>query len=1598
MKKRVQHITILLLLLLMSSCEPNWMNPFSGPGPEGYYPEGVPVTLILPFGSTEKYEIKVGTKAEASEIDESRIHDLYVMIFDQGDPDSEDDIHKRENPPRIYGRYFSYDHKVETLTELNNTSNECWYVENKAINDAEEKNTTGAVKISTVSCANAILVLIANVDNAVMNLDGEDPIDRLKEVRSLNELSGLTVELEQEVVNRKDLFLMTGKMAVNTTEMKWGTLPKNYDSNYQISLTPIDAKVKFRIKVNTDNIEKITPVYWQVCNTPNSCFLDENYSENGKNYPEDIRYFDTQTSYFEGTEVEGGETYYTFCFYMLENRQAPNNEDIISYYQRELQDKVDTGEEGYEKSSPPYGTNYVENTDWVFAPPRGTYVKFDMIITLKPAGLISYQDVDPSISINHALTSDAIFTVHLGNFSSSDTEERNSLNDYSTLRGQSYVYTITINNTSKIFAEVKNDVEDQPGQEGFLLLTDDEIVNADAHYEYHQLTFNYRPGMTQEKFSWYVKTPFGEGGPDLYLREDGKYDYEADGRTYNVGGVEKIGPQRDYKWVKFGVNTVLDSEETIDGETHPAGSYTAKRHKYPGDNHYDPEWEPGKEVRDVDDAGNPIECNDPNRDRPDLMDITQLIKFIFDETNKETEHISDPSKPISAFVPESSGNKVIRVTAFIDEYYYERNPLTGNVDKDLWREFVNAQPREMHILSDAKSSRDRKSDVILSSHSIIQQSIQTIYNIYSPGLRTLWGCEHVDEMRKKTNGWPYWPYSNTEGNGWESGKPGKAGEYSDVGKENGRLNSAYIWGLRSNNKFNGDDVTDQEWEDFLDYKVANKIPELKTDYQGMAWSCMTRNRDNNGNGVIDREEVRWYMASANQLVGMWVGTESLSISARLYQPSEGQWRAHIISSTDWRVCWSEEGGGATRYDWDYDGHAWSSVEDASAGESVRCIRNIGTFDDGETKDISFAPYNWTIDSYFTLDAHPDGSYTFLFDRLNPKSIRELTEKELPYHDQFSFSNRVYKKMITQSPSQDISYSVNLSEINTRVSQKGYNEFCPPGYRFPNQSEMALMSLYLPNSFFDMPGGAYMPSRTFYDRGYFGLPGKKDDPLMTPAEKLNENVKVGWGYSTNDHKPHCAPYNATMNHSRCVKDEDMTGTIEGDLELGTEVLHPGDKWKVFFNFASMGSSIIDAKLKLCYTTHSGTYREDEVLITKAPSGLEYRTHQEVRIPTLAELGLEAFDLQTEKKNMKFKIEMRNAAGTDTTFHTDFVLASHYGGTIDILPDFDPNNGFKIRINAESSSSAFPIKTVKLRWRQENGAYTEQNVTVADQTRSSGTFDCYWHPAWLDNNTVVADNTKYYFSAIVGGDTDEGVVGRNINLDDAEMEFLKINYNPNPAPQGGWTYSNRGQATNRWYPQAIANLNFDQGDFIDAFLDVTNCVYIPKQEGTVDGNNDLGMDNLIAIGPETHPIQQEPNNNGVEWKPNNVLFYYPAHVIKNGNGVDNLQIAVLSSNTTSRIQPFDINSGKLRLLLKKDNGRGWLLINNFTGNEDSEPDWTADIGKNGHPTQQEIPTYAANAQSRIDNLVSKTTLYVASTEGNHRSRALYKYVRVVRKHSY
>lgn len=1595
MGKRIR-IGFLLLLLLAVSCVREDL-------PMRYtVPEGTPVTLTIGFNATTPVDVRVSTKAEASRADESRVHDLYVLIFDSS------------SGTKKYGRYFSNQHKWDNLTPLtsSNNENEGWYVRNKTLDGAVDpvtgaavETTVGAVRIATAALADCTLVLLANVDNTLISLGGEDPLDALNSVTNYTALKNLPVRLEQDIIVRNDLFLMQGEIAnLDMTSMTWDTGDTSVDgfgTTYRVTLSPIDAKVKFRIKVNSSTIRDFIPHKWSVSNLPSSCYL---YSRDLYAFPsgDEHFYFDTEPVYFEGEETDAGGTWQTFTFYMLEsclksNTQTPN------YSARELQTKH-AAPVTYTDETGTHTIQYVSNgtetdKEWAYAPANSPYVTFSASITLKDTGISNLDDNapagtgwDPSTNPQPVgVTGEMSYTVHLGNFSHTGDDpnaaeyDTPNPSDYNTIRGHFYTYDITINNAANLYAEVKSfhpddhdyaGLENQPGQEGSLLLNSGGVVNCDAHYEYRSIEFAYNSTLAGQLssnpdyhvFSWYVRTPFTKDGYPTW--DSSSHRYEAD------------STKTDFLWVKFAINA-------LESGTDPKQStYSERRIPYPGNNKYNYDWYPGA---DLDSDG------DTEDDIPVLLDINQLINYIYYNYKRKIAGSGD------IFDQDDK----IRATAFVNEYYYEWDPFTGQVNPNLWRNFVNADPREMHILSDVQSSRDRMSNLINSSHSIIQRSIQTIYNVDSPELNSIWGVEHKDEVREtkdeSSQDWTGWP--------WGISSDATINAHSKS-EENGRLNSAALWGL-----YPSPDSNHDEWVDFLEYAVINSIPELDADHRKMAYSCLTRNRDNDGDGVIDPEEIRWYMASINQLKGMWVGNESLSTTARVYQPWGSDWRAHVISSTcpsnaaTPKVLNAEEG--VATFDYTAAGPSWAGG--GAAGErlreSVRCVRNVGTYTVGsKLYDISSAPYAETPDQYYTVEEHKDpnhssdsnySTYTIQFRRLDPRSIREYTNKELPFHDEKSSNNHVYLELHVQSRASRLSETpdyrdvsnaddnifpgntgrVDVGTINEEITNDGNNKYCPTGYRLPNQTELAIMTLVLPATYWNSP--IRVPTRTYFSHGMYA-------PVS--QQKTGEEKKLSFAYSSTniflpDRNDGVANKQFT-NRIRCVRDNELTGTITGKMYLASTRIMQGEQTTLTFNFSSTAAAFDSGRLYLCYTDRSGNPVETEIALDKQPSGLNYRESQTFTAPTLASLDPLPGDLPVP---MQLKLVLSNVReNSQQTFYTSFTLVDlNIFCDFEIMPGHDDTYGFPINVTAETTSGDATIATLKLYGKTDNGDWSElQDLSTLAAGKTEFERTVYF-------NDPLAEGHVYSFKAVATSSSQTYTTGMK------SMEIVKLDYSPNTGVtfegdlhawgdswwneiKDGETIPNayrwhnslvghvateyvnkeqRSEICNPWAAHKVDNVDFSRGDFIEAGMDLINCVFIRTVDGdltkTPMKDQVIGLDNIFSIG-----------KNSIDWGNNasdELHFYYPAHTDPSD---DQLQIDPVYLKQYSRIKLGGI---------AEDNGKRKLILC---------------FDRNGAKYNGASVSGDSYYTSVVSDLTACHSLYIGALEGSHLSRATYEYVRVVR----
>lgn len=1093
MKKLYRYI-LLIVLCALTACRTE--EPFEMIQEQGL-PDGTPVLFTLSFDSPEMPLVEVSTKSSLDKIDESRIYNMYVLIFDS-------------EGNKIYGRLFDSKDLVADKASLEASTQECWYVDYEE--DGDSVIASGAVKVATVSKSGCTVYVSTNLGLSNATVDGKTTFDQYNSLQSLSELRERKMRLAEADIMSKGYLPMSGSASttVSGASINTGTMTHdNTDNTVQVlvHMKRFYAKVTFRIRENSTYVSNFEPLLWSVSNVPYSTYVLErpvSYGTNGVLTSDSAdapgEYFDTPEIFFEGTEIEtiDSETvkWYVISFYMLENRLVPRSvitgnthvetdkngtaQTRSNYYLRELQDKSDI--EG----------GYVKNGAWTYANEHSTYVKFSANMVLTKAGLAGLTGIPVEDVTQVGLTTQAEFTVHLGDFLTCDTGSTHNFNNYSTERNHSYTYDIVVNNAKSIYTEVKDhNLEPQQGMEGGIIVADQSIINCDAHYENHLMEFNYLdPDEIGQRFTWFVKTPFSEGSP-VRLYEDGALQFDSEGNMiFDATGL-------DYKWVSFLPNEIS------------SGEYVQTRQPYPGDG------------------------------SSRLMDVSQLINWLYKESKKWK---SAETRASSVFYNGTDNSqRKVRVTAFINEFYYEKHPLTGELNPLLWKTFVNAPAREMHILSNAEYSKDRQSTVITSSHSVVQRSIQSFYNVDSPSLRALYGAEYMDEYEDEN-----WPFDN--------GTPSLLAD-----KERGRLNTSYAWGLTNNA---GATWTSRNWSDYLDFRVGENVPQLNSTHMTQIYACMVRNRDNNGDGIIDKDEVRWYLAAVGQLNGMWLGDDSLAEAARLYHKHDGQLH-HILTSTSdgrgsCRVIWAEEGNSNSFFIQSQPVMSDKYSTDMWKHYSIRCLRNVGTYEneDGKMTDISYGPVGQVVDDYVKIDVTGTGDdrvIRFDFENLNKKSKRFFSPGELIAADETSVQNRVYQVFevasISSLPVADKSFGRYPEQINGDITDTGINTYCPAGYRLPNQREAAMLAYYQTDFF---PGylesGKKMPTRTYFSYGGYGRRKTGTDGIGYDS---SENKYKGYFMLENDRTNlNTISGMFTNNSVRCVKDVDATASLSVKL-LGSD---------------------------------------------------------------------------------------------------------------------------------------------------------------------------------------------------------------------------------------------------------------------------------------------------------------------------------------------------------------------------------------------------------------------------------------------------------------
>lgn len=1052
MKKRIIILFAFLATFALSSCVEENLR-------EGTVGDKI-VPVNLSFGTRPFGQVEVNTKATIGIVPESRVSNMFLFIFVDG--------------KRYYAHYFDSSDLVPTIDVLKESYENCWLVDQRT-SDADAA-TNGTMHLFAPVLTGGTLYAIANIDADMVNISPE----KINVITTEAQLLELTASLNQEITSRNGLFPMTAKLEniiINETGIKMGS-----GESAKMYLDRVDAKVMVNLRVDkgyksvttdesgtettTQTLKEFRPDSWRVVNIPKGSYVLPRDAEDMT-----TDYFSTSAVAFETSETKtftsGDRTYSTevhgFSFYMLENRPASKKSVGGNYHLRDRRVKDPaTGEYALDSNG----------EMWEYAPENGTYLEIKGEVVM---------DVDVSSDAKQQqLAADVTYYIHLGDIAS-------SMDNYSIERNTIYTYNIVIKGVTNIELEVRTSngnldelQENESGATGAVYVAKESIFTFDAHYGQRVFCFD-SAYIEPDNVTWYVKTPFGkEGVPE------------------KIGDTE-IPSGLDYKWVHFLPNKISDNATyTYNGHTYTydggATPFSHNNMPWPGDPDDGVDYKFYESTHELVTNGVAHGLTEA-----DLMDVLSFTAYIKDQKrrldagqtndfrvefdpewlewyndNHPGEEVTDPSSnPDGVWF-----RKRIYMTVFVDEFFYEEHPFTPDVPKsELWKSFVNQPNRLMHILCDANLSFDKESSATGSVITIRQRSIQTPYNMEKADLTSGWGCETEDETLESCLF-----FFNTDET--LSGSPRLTTDMGNNSKTNGLYNSACLWGLVSGGSFD----SNVDWSDFVTFDRENDF-EYKGDdtrYSGyvmgflndgkevLRYAPLVRNRDNNGNGKIDPEEVRWYIASIDQLYGLYVGGLGLSAEAQLYTDEDANstgsisggpyngaanWRRHIISSTDYPstsngttyhmpyVLWAEEGISLSQY---------ASRYGKPAPYSIRCVRNFG-IDEPTSANIANAASNMAVPLYtVTASESPvTASTVFSFDlsNINEKSKRFYTTRDLEPANEFSEMSRVYDGFET---GKWITYSQDYSGLKADIESN--TQICPTGYRVPNVREGALLSI------------------------------------------------------------------------------------------------------------------------------------------------------------------------------------------------------------------------------------------------------------------------------------------------------------------------------------------------------------------------------------------------------------------------------------------------------------------------------------------------------------------------------------------------------------
>lgn len=390
-------------------------------------------------------------------------------------------------------------------------------------------------------------------------------------------------------------------------------------------------------------------------------------------------------------------------------------------------------------------------------------------------------------------------------------------------------------------------------------------------------------------------------------------------------------------------------------------------------------------------------CDYPGKS--ETKDIETFLKLLYDNANKNSFW---------------TNGEYIDATCFVSENYYSN--LT-------WKQYVNnVDKRAFYVANKVWVSEDTRSVYAEAQYGLTQHNIQTFYDVKQAGNVIAYGCETINDEEGKN--------FTDDGIGGTSSSENSY-PYQSKGSDpwNGRVNMKQ-------------DLSGLTWDNIKSNKALVK-------------ACMSRNRDLNGDGIIQDNEIRWYAPAVNQYIGLWIGEEVMSTEAKLFNKQTST----LSKDNDpaCRMLYYTSTRGINTY-FSEEGMATNNHNGTWKATLIRCVRNLQSNDNDKGYAKSPTRFWTTSNSDKDVELDKVDSRALIVGGSNNELIGH-TERSAEEINKPAKSFRIADNTYPTSNSNSASMK-NVVDGKFKCNGNYYQN--DSNWRVPNQREMSVMYLIDPS--------------------------------------------------------------------------------------------------------------------------------------------------------------------------------------------------------------------------------------------------------------------------------------------------------------------------------------------------------------------------------------------------------------------------------------------------------------------------------------------------------------------------------------------------------